>query len=408
MTIVSSNCFICCSNKGYPFTMEQFRSPIVDFWTSFTPVVSNIPSQDSYQPKAEPTDGNPDCFEIETYYDSYIDGNQPPCYVKSEYPFWWGPQVYSFAYPCVKSDDDPLDQNINNHNYCESTPFCYSEESRSGSVAQEVVVYTIDGSSHYTFEQQTEPISTQNPPSPRQLNMDEPSGSRIIKQDLPELVANHEPPPLKVVSKKASSSNLPLKKRRIRLGHQNSTGSLVCPVCDRAFNQTNHLTQHFNVQHLGPLAQRCELCGKRYRLAEDLEKHRLRHREQNKPFQCEFCPKKFNYRYDMIRHIQSRHTEAPFKCRFCGKGFARYDHLLSHENSKHRCKNKRTIAKELVKKAKQKQKEKEKREKEAEVKQEKEAKLKREKEEKALRKKTVKSERVSVDGNVKSKINVKK
>ncbi|EAT42539.1 AAEL005938-PA [Aedes aegypti] len=332
--------------------MEQSSSSIADFWTSFKPVVPYVPSPDSYQPKAEAPVEYLDYLDIEAFYDSVTTGDGPTCCAKADSPFLWGSQAQNSSYSYVETDDGPLDQK--NRDYCELTTFQHSEDypqiEHYSSVAQEIIVHTIDESSLGVFEQKAEQNLPQGvPPVVSEHNMDEPDTPVTIKQELSEPIKSA--PDEKVTSKQKVTSRLPLKKRRIVFRFHSSTGQHPCPACERTFNRPSHLTQHYNAHHTGPLDQRCEICGKRYRLQEDLEKHQLRHKEQNKSFGCEHCPKKFNYKFDMVRHVKAVHTEAPFKCQFCEKGVVRYDHLLLHEN-KHRRINNNAVAKEIAKKAK--------------------------------------------------------
>ena len=50
-------------------------------------------------------------------------------------------------------------------------------------------------------------------------------------------------------------------------------------------------------------------------------------------YQCEYCPKPFNFRRDLERHMSIHTGIYKFSCLVCGKGFNRNDHLTKHYNS---------------------------------------------------------------------------
>lgn len=49
-----------------------------------------------------------------------------------------------------------------------------------------------------------------------------------------------------------------------------------------------------------------------------------------KPFKCEQCPKAFNHKTDLRRHMCLHSGSKPFSCVQCGKGFIRKDHMVKH------------------------------------------------------------------------------
>ncbi|XP_062563151.1 zinc finger protein 544-like [Armigeres subalbatus] len=378
--------------------MDQSCVPIVDFWTSFRPIVPYTPSPDSYYHKPEPVEENPSYSDIEAFYDSVANGSGPPCY-KQDYPFSWELQSHIPSCSYVPTTDDgPLDQNNNNNNYCELKSYQpsdhFSQLDLREPVAQEVIVHTEYSSPLCNLEQKTEQSSSQesSPETDCISVMEKPikikqecpeyikqeysdcvkqeyqecwkqEYPKSVEQEYPVYVKQETPDfaeqgfPLEIVetvfSKKTSSAKLPMQKR-ISAKYTNPTGVYACPLCDRTFSGKGGLTQHYNAHHSGPKEQRCGTCGKRFCLLEDLEKHQRRHEELQKSIVCEYCPKKFNYKFDMIRHVKAVHTEATHKCHHCGKGFVRRDHLQLHEN-KHRRKLNNDAAELLLPKNKKKQ-----------------------------------------------------
>jgi DNA-directed RNA polymerase subunit RPC12/RpoP len=49
-----------------------------------------------------------------------------------------------------------------------------------------------------------------------------------------------------------------------------------------------------------------------------------------KPYKCEACPKQFNHKTDLRRHMCLHTGHKPYECETCGKGFIRKDHMLKH------------------------------------------------------------------------------
>ncbi len=78
----------------------------------------------------------------------------------------------------------------------------------------------------------------------------------------------------------------------------------------------------------------CEFCGKGFKWANNLSKHKATHNDQ-KPFECEFCGKGFKWKDNLNQHQTIHSDQKPFKCEFCGKGFKRKDYLNKHKKTTH-------------------------------------------------------------------------
>lgn len=52
-----------------------------------------------------------------------------------------------------------------------------------------------------------------------------------------------------------------------------------------------------------------------------------------KPFECEFCGKKFTYKTTFLEHYLTHTGERPFRCSVCGQGFIRERAMEIHESS---------------------------------------------------------------------------
>ena len=53
----------------------------------------------------------------------------------------------------------------------------------------------------------------------------------------------------------------------------------------------------------------------------------------DKPYKCEVCPKQFNHKTDLRRHMCLHTGEKPFTCDTCGKGFIREDRMVKHADT---------------------------------------------------------------------------
>lgn len=104
-----------------------------------------------------------------------------------------------------------------------------------------------------------------------------------------------------------------------------------CPVCDKAFSQSYHMTRHQRMQH-GQGQYICSLCGLNLQSWMDLKAHKKLHVPGT--LACPFCDKQFKYKSSYMVHIKG-HTSTPggpqgCKCSDCGKVFKRRYHLKRH------------------------------------------------------------------------------
>ncbi|GBO31461.1 Histone-lysine N-methyltransferase PRDM9 [Araneus ventricosus] len=73
----------------------------------------------------------------------------------------------------------------------------------------------------------------------------------------------------------------------------------------------------------------CNFCPKKFKRKSDLIRHHRTH-NGDKPFVCDICGKEFTTKGNFITHYRIHTEEKPFLCNICGKGFAQKITLDRH------------------------------------------------------------------------------
>ena len=101
-----------------------------------------------------------------------------------------------------------------------------------------------------------------------------------------------------------------------------------------------------NDQHLLVNFYECEKCGKIFKHAKSVKRHKIKtpscdRKEYSKLFQCCLCNKMLGNRQKLAAHHRTHTREKPFQCNLCEKMFAECSslrkHLLTHGPRKYKC-----------------------------------------------------------------------
>lgn len=84
-------------------------------------------------------------------------------------------------------------------------------------------------------------------------------------------------------------------------------------------------------------SKECSVCGAQFSRAYNKRTHELTHfKDRVKRFPCSSCPKSFDRKHDLQRHISALHTgKRTFACEFCPTTFSRRDALVKHVDNHH-------------------------------------------------------------------------
>lgn len=84
-------------------------------------------------------------------------------------------------------------------------------------------------------------------------------------------------------------------------------------------------------------SKECSVCGAQFSRAYNKRTHELTHfKDRVKRFPCNSCPKSFDRKHDLQRHISALHTgKRTFACEFCPTTFSRRDALVKHIDNHH-------------------------------------------------------------------------
>ncbi|XP_013397168.1 zinc finger protein 665 [Lingula anatina] len=136
---------------------------------------------------------------------------------------------------------------------------------------------------------------------------------------------------------KAFTSQSTLYHHRRGLHSSEDNKPFHCKLCLKKFNFSNSLKLHM-LRHKGERPYKCELCVKTYLTSCHLKNHIQAVHTNEKKYQCSTCGKSFPYENSLKLHMMLHQEERPFKCGICDRGFVSKSALKVHEGT-HEIKN---------------------------------------------------------------------
>lgn len=172
-----------------------------------------------------------------------------------------------------------------------------------------------------------------NKTTPCESNLEKESKFSIRGKECDELIAKHMKLTCEICHITLSDfTNL----RQHFWNVHEQKGYVVC--CNKKLFKRILLVDHIN-KHLDPEYFKCQDCNKVFADKQCLKNHMLiiHQSDEEKPFQCEYCAKRFIKQYLMEQHqvIHVPIEERKFNCDFCSKVFPSENTLNTHRKNSH-------------------------------------------------------------------------
>lgn len=121
----------------------------------------------------------------------------------------------------------------------------------------------------------------------------------------------------------------------------------TCDICMKMFKTKKFVRAHIMLHLTNKTGKKnfiCHVCGKSFFQKKYLYGHRLVHQEE-RPFQCEFCPKNYKSKRELGQHYLARHPEKnhdyknkkartkKYNCDVCRQGFMSLKVMIDHKNT---------------------------------------------------------------------------
>jgi len=108
----------------------------------------------------------------------------------------------------------------------------------------------------------------------------------------------------------------------------------TCPYCGKLFKSRSGLSRH-KISHES-VHQGCDICGRVFRHPKFLESHRQKvHFPEQCQFVCDVCGKRYSLKGELQKHMRRHTTTNRFVCLECDKEFATQGCLNIHNRARH-------------------------------------------------------------------------
>ncbi|XP_068981736.1 zinc finger protein 883-like isoform X2 [Bombus flavifrons] len=105
-----------------------------------------------------------------------------------------------------------------------------------------------------------------------------------------------------------------------------------CDLCGKSYRIEQDLARHIRDVHEGLKKYACDICGRAFANKGAKDDHRRIHTGE-RPYACEHCPKMFRTLNSIYIHNRVHTDYKPHKCSYCGKHFRSRQRLTHHETT---------------------------------------------------------------------------
>ena len=107
-----------------------------------------------------------------------------------------------------------------------------------------------------------------------------------------------------------------------------------CTQCEKTFYNISNLNTHVSVFHEG-IKNQCQLCEMTFSGEDSLKRHIKTMHKGIRPVQCEHCPRKFRFAYELKKHMDNVKNERKYPCDKCDESYNIKESLKMHELRDH-------------------------------------------------------------------------
>lgn len=117
--------------------------------------------------------------------------------------------------------------------------------------------------------------------------------------------------------------------KKLNNSNTNDEKPFHCEYCEKKFVFQSYLLRHER-SHTGEKPFNCKFCDKKFAMKSNVVAHERIHTGKY-PFKCKFCERKFSCKSKMKYHENIHTGEKLFECKYCGKKFTMRCFLVCHE-----------------------------------------------------------------------------